>query len=361
VDIRTAIVRTFLTLRPNGVPLGVSEMLAAVRLVDEGFVDPDDSEEVVRGLRLLWCKSETDEWHLRRVWASIEAAREQPSALTPPPSESAPLPQPPVGEHRPAQWEEQIRSGQPAGSDAPELGFLPFRPSISLSADTPQIGLQSYWPVSRRFMAYIWRYLHRPVQQGKSGLVDLTETVEAAARRGFLTEPVYRTRTVNAARVLLLFDHRGSMMPFHRYLRDMVETLTESDIQPENRAVYYFENVPGTNLFRTPYLTKPVETEQALQFVDSATAVLIVSDAGAARGRPRQRRRVQGTLDFLFDLFERTRFVAWLNPMPRERWQNTSAEAIASYLPMFPMDEHGFSHAVDILSGRVTAPHSWTL
>lgn len=140
-----------------------------------------------------------------------------------------------------------------------------------------------------------------------------------------------------------------------------MDTLTESDIDEANRAVYYFENVPTAELFQTPYLTKPVDRAQVLQFIDHSTGVLIVSDAGAARGSPRNRQRVRSTMEFLFDLYECTRLVSWLNPMPRNRWEDTSAESIAAYVPMFSMDEYGFSRAIDILCGRSTGVHAAAL
>lgn len=212
--------------------------------------------------------------------------------------------------------------------------------------------LHPYWPVSRRYMVFMWRYLRRPLPVGPRDVFDLDATIDTTARTGGVLVPVYRRRAVNQARLVLLLDHRGSMMPFHYLLRDLVETLRDSAI--EQQRTYYFSNVPGEHVYATPYLTEPVPWTAVQDEINPGTSVLIVGDAGAARGRPRTRARprVQATLEFLVRLQRSTRLVAWLNPMPAERWETTAAATIARVAPMFQMDEHGFSNAMDVLSGR---------
>lgn len=212
------------------------------------------------------------------------------------------------------------------------------------------LDLRAYWPVSRRFMGYMWRYLRRPVPEGPLDALDLDATIDQAARNGALVHPVYRRRLVNQARLILLLDHMGSMMPFHRYLRDLVETIADSAVGTYE--VYYFQNVPGDYVYHTPYLTEPRPLTNLLATLDNRTSVLIVSDAGAARRRKRNMQRMQDSVAFLYQLQAHTRLIAWLNPLPEARWTRTTAEIIARSVPMFPMDEFGFSGALDVLSGR---------
>jgi len=49
-----------------------------------------------------------------------------------------------------------------------------------------------------------------------------------------------------------------------------------------------------------------------------------------------------------------THRIAWLNPMPAERWKGTSAEDIAQRVAMFEMNEGGIKNAVDYLKGTST-------
>ena len=80
------------------------------------------------------------------------------------------------------------------------------------------------------------------------------------------------------------------------------------------------------------------------------TVVLIFSDAGAARGDfiPR---RIQQTNAFLEQLQQHCKALTWLNPMPRDSWQDTTAEAIAytKIVQMFPADRSGFENAIKVL------------
>jgi uncharacterized protein with von Willebrand factor type A (vWA) domain len=78
--------------------------------------------------------------------------------------------------------------------------------------------------------------------------------------------------------------------------------------------------------------------------------VLIVSDAGAARGS-RRLERIGATTKLLGRLKLRTRLLAWLNPMPQERWEGTSAHMISCLVRMFQMDPDGCSAALDVVRG----------
>jgi hypothetical protein len=85
--------------------------------------------------------------------------------------------------------------------------------------------------------------------------------------------------------------------------------------------------------------------------VDSRTGVLIVSDAGAARGNFNED-RVEYTVKFLKQLEQSVSYYAWLNPMPNDSWQNTTAGDIASFVPMFEMSREGLNATINTLRGR---------
>lgn len=79
---------------------------------------------------------------------------------------------------------------------------------------------------------------------------------------------------------------------------------------------------------------------------------MIFSDAGAARNRYSYD-RVEKTRVFLRRLYQSVRYVAWLNPMPVDRWPNTSAAAIARSVPMFDVSRRGMQDAISVLRGRI--------
>jgi uncharacterized protein len=210
--------------------------------------------------------------------------------------------------------------------------------------------------LSRRSMVYAWRHLRRTVKEGPRDVLDVAATIEQTARQGFFLYPVYDRRAENRARMVLLIDQGGSMVPFHRFTRDLVETAcNEQESQIQQVKLAYFQNVPPAHVFRDPHLTQPVLLEQLLAGVDPDTSVLLVSDAGAARGY-RRNERIRATAEFLAQVKRRTTRFAWLNPMPQPRWAGTSAQFIARLAPMFQMDGEGFGHAIEALRGQTPLP-----
>ncbi len=141
------------------------------------------------------------------------------------------------------------------------------------------------------------------------------------------------------------------MAPLHRFSRDLVETAQPENSNIEHVDVLYFHNVPGEFLYSDIHLTKPVPCEEVLGQCTGDTSVLIVSDAGAARGY-RKLHRIQATTETLLHLRQHTNLIAWLNPMPQDRWSGSSAQIIAHLVPMFQMDTDGFNNAVDVLRGQ---------
>ncbi|NWF61469.1 MAG: hypothetical protein HXY43_20010 [Fischerella sp.] len=79
--------------------------------------------------------------------------------------------------------------------------------------------------------------------------------------------------------------------------------------------------------------------------------VLIFSDAGAARGGL-SLERLELTEKFLNQLKQKARYIAWLNPMAKERWFGTTAGEIAPLVPMFDFSHQGLDGVIDVLRGR---------
>lgn len=208
-----------------------------------------------------------------------------------------------------------------------------------------------YFPVTQRQMRQSWRYLRRMVRQGPPTEFDVEATVQAVGRQGLLLTPVLRPRRINRAEVLLLVDHDGSMVPFHGLTQRLVETAQQGG-SATRADVYYFHNCPVGWLYGDPYQQSRVALEQALQSVTSDYAgMLIVSDGGAARGSW-SRPRLELTEKFLDEVAEQMRYIAWLNPVPQDRWPGTTAEAIAARLPMFEFDRAGLDAAIAVLRGQ---------
>jgi len=208
-----------------------------------------------------------------------------------------------------------------------------------------------YLPITQRQMKQSWRYLRKSVREGPPVEFDVEATVEKVAREGRLFHPVMRPRRINRAAMVLLVDQEGSMVPFHGFSRRLVETAVRGGKLGQTN-VYYFNNYPQNVLYCNPYFSESRTLEAVMGGLHpTRTAVLIFSDAGAARDRY-SFERVDMTRAFLRRLTQAVRYVAWLNPMPMERWAHTSAAAIAQSVSMFEISREGLQDAIDVLRGR---------
>lgn len=348
-DPRQTLIIVFTLLRQSGFELGVGELLAVIR-VAEGDIDIKSEGQIQNAARLLWCKSPEERIQFEAIWASVVSASTLEKPKT---SRLSQRPSPP----KPEPIEDPSRSPTPLAQPqtfaqvaSPEWTALPVYAPFTPTTLERKFELLTYWPVSRRSMAYAWRYLRRPITDGPEDVLDLETTVERVARQGFFLSPVYRRRERNHAHLMLIVDQGGSMVPLHRFSRDLIETAQyESTIEQVD--VVYFHNIPGDYLYSDSHLTKPVPRDQVLVQCTSDTSVLIVSDAGAARGY-RRLPRIQATTEALFHLKQHTALIAWLNPMPQERWSGASAQIIAHLIPMFQMDLDGFNNAIDVVRGQ---------
>lgn len=206
------------------------------------------------------------------------------------------------------------------------------------------------FPITSRQMKQSWRYLRRFVRSGKPTELDIQATVNHISRQGMLLEPVFVPRRVNRTQVLLLIDRDGSMVPFHPLSHRLVQTAMQGRLG--QTSIYYFHNCPLEYLYRDPNHQQAALISQILTPLDKNwTVAMIFSDAGALRGGFSPQ-RIQLTLDFLARLQPRVRYLAWLNPIPNERWQGTTAGEIARLVPMFGINRSEFQQAIDFLRGK---------
>ena len=210
-----------------------------------------------------------------------------------------------------------------------------------------------FFPVTERQMKQIWRYLRRPVRKGQRTELDVESTVNQIGFQGILLEPVLLARRVNQAELLLLIDQDGSMVPFHGLSHRLIKTALRGG-RLGKASIYYFHNCPIDYLYHDLYHQEAVLVSDIVTHICSErTAVLIFSDAGAARGDYSEE-RYKSTKKFITQLKQRVRYIAWLNPMPRKRWIGTTSTDIASVVPMFEVSRRGLQDAIDVLRGRPT-------
>jgi len=296
----------------------------------------------------------------RRPERKPETPKEKKS---PPPAPPPPSPPPPPPETTSYYQQAEMERSE-------EIAEIPLRMQVQAVPDPEgarqellrrhrrrYIFSNDYLPIPSRQMAKVWRYLEFLLPDRDSDEIDLPATVERTARDGFFSDAVYRPRMRNKANSLvILADRGGSMAPFHTLTDELVRT-ARRDGGHEQARLLYFRNLPAG------HLVEPGQPAERLQLaldiflreiaVDR-TAVLLVSDGGAARGRFNAR-RIHDTWQFLERLRRHAAAVAWLNPMPRERWAGSSAAHIAQRIPMYPVlgaGYLGFDKAVKVLRGQ---------
>lgn len=356
--------KLFTRLREAGLPLGIDEYGLLLRSLQVGFGLPDRSA-LHRLCAALWAKSDEDErilaYHFEQVMRNIGADLSEP-------------PTPEADERGTSAAQEPGDRGDESGAEAasgpaasPPLADLArtledevevaqaFSPGARTDLDAPvraYLLASDYLPVTRRQMKQSWRHLRQPVREGPATEVDLQATLDRLGHDGMLLEPVRIPPRVNRAELFLFLDQEGSMVPFHAMSRRLTETAVRGG-RLGLTGIYYFHNCPDGYLYADPARQHAHDIDGVLDRCRSERAgVLIFSDAGAARGGLVPQ-RVNITRAFLEQVLQRTRRVAWLNPMPRSRWPGTSAGEIARMIPMFELNQRGLHKAISTLRGRL--------
>jgi hypothetical protein len=171
------------------------------------------------------------------------------------------------------------------------------------------------------------------------------------------------------------------MEPFHQFVDEVCTAIMQAG-RLDNVALFYFQNVPAEgideavmapiadelfptldsvlteipalssgHIYRDTELLDPVPLAEVLEEYATGAAVVLLSDAGAAR-KHYSVSRLLDTVAFVKALRNHTTQYVWLNPLPRHYWQDSTAAQIARHVPMFPLDRQGMYQAVNTLRGH---------
>jgi uncharacterized protein with von Willebrand factor type A (vWA) domain len=359
----------FRELVAQGVPVSVRDYLDGIRALRFGF-GHGDRERLCALARTLWARSDEERRIVNRWFdvlprppqALVDRIEEtytdtfQPQ-LRPgsPPETSAPAPVPSVPKEKTGQAatpgaEAAAPRARVSFGGAHEGGGLPVpRLPVEPAIDEDYV-LHPQTLISARDLAVLWRRYRRSTRRGPHTEMDLESTIRERCRRGLLRQPVLRPRRGNSARLLVLADTSASMDPWRPFLDTLADSLHLGRFARSE--ILYFGNLPRRQLFATPHLTESKPTDDVLRR-HAGASLLVVSDAGSARGYLNRRRTMQ-TAAFLD---KATRFfpaTVWLNPMPQPRWAGTTASLLASrtLVTMLPLDAAHLLRAVDVLRGN---------
>jgi uncharacterized protein with von Willebrand factor type A (vWA) domain len=205
--------------------------------------------------------------------------------------------------------------------------------------------------IGLRSLIIAWRRFRLAQRSGPRVELNIEATIAEQCRRGMLVDLVLVPARRNHARVTVLIDASPSMITWHHMNQLLSESLERSQLA--HTAIYFFDNTPVENLHEVEKLNRPIQIARALE-INAHCALLVVSDAGAARGSF-DRGRLVKTKKFIEQVGVSWHPIAWLNPMPRTRWVGTTAERVSRLpgLAMFELTEDGFIHAIDFMRGKL--------
>lgn len=367
--------------------LGVGEYKLLFEAHEKG-IPLGDEAALMQLCKTIWLKDQTQSEAFRKLFDGIiaPAFREKQEAtanrqdgeeqddtrlngdsteITDPEPEPKPAPQPtPIGtELSEAEAIERIPDSEAAPGEGDLSIGLEQSGSFTLEdiEETPlsEAGISThrfllnerYLPVSPRDMQQHWRFLQNNFEHGITPQIDLLRTVASIARRGILLEPVFQKRTLNRTHLLFLIDDSPSMIAFETLAQRFVEAALEDPFVTDEE-VFYFSNYPANHLYLNPYHTQSEQLSSLWRRCHRHTMMLIISDGGASRGQT-DFERIRSTHAFLKAARQHVQRIAWINPMPRERWEDTSAEYIARRVPMFETERIGLYKAIQTLKGKV--------
>ncbi|MEM1321469.1 MAG: hypothetical protein AAGG75_14530 [Bacteroidota bacterium] len=380
----------FSNLRRAGFPLGIDDYQLLLKALRLGF-PLENKANLLQLCKRLWLKSLVDEadfdHHFRVVFAPLpddlliklqEAADTSP-ASTPrtegdEESEESRTPEssPPEPEATPREEKDGLDDPQ-AEKDAPPFSQEPFGESLydevaSMRIATSdfqrkagqieaaaqrQFGLRrDYLPVTQRSLLSMWRYLRLPEGISARQEIDIDATIRHVYRSGFFLSPIYR-KTRPKHRLSILIDQGGSMVAFQALASRIAETARRANAR-RNVEQYFFHNVPaGKYLFKDARgLQRHPISALLSHSAGHDDALLIISDAGAARGNA-DSDRIDASIDFLTKISKSFERIVWINPMPRRRWRRTSASVLSRYVDMFAADEAEVKKAIKKLQGQL--------
>lgn len=370
------VVRVGRQLRRRNVALGIDDYEALRQSLTAGFGWSSDDQ--LRELCVaLWAKSREDAAIIRATFTRCGLRGNASWSLvgldlTSPGDQS--MEQAIGGEGAPSELYEE----SPEARAVTNLTDAP--PSTGVTGDSGLVLVPQY-PLTERDIAQAWRRLRRARRSGPKVEIDMAATVEHHSRHGVATAPVLVPRRRNTAKLLLLIDRFGSMTPFHDYV-DYIVHAVRSAGRLDDVSEFYFHDLPGsaTNrvvlerlddpfdpsldsilsqirpmekgyLYNDPKLAECRPLATILDETSNETSIVVISDAGSARGRF-DAERLLDTISFLKRLHVDGRAVAWLNPVRSDGWAWTTAGQLSRYFPMYPLTREGIDRAIETLRGR---------
>lgn len=212
--------------------------------------------------------------------------------------------------------------------------------------------------VGSRNISVALRRLRKFARTGATDELDLPSTISSTARNAGLLDIQMRPERHNAVKVLLFFDVGGSMEP---YVRLCEELFTAARTEFKHLEYFYFHNFIYEAVWQNNYRrdTEAISINDIVHKFSRDYKLIFIGDASMS---PYEILSAGGSVEYWNDqpgrywfekLTENFDKIAWLNPVPEDRWHWTQSIEICQGLiddKMFPLTIEGLESAMAYLS-----------
>jgi uncharacterized protein len=200
-------------------------------------------------------------------------------------------------------------------------------------------------------------------REGAQEELDIDETIDKTAKQGGEIELVFNRSRENTVRIILLMDTGGSMLPYS----DLCEKLFSAASQMEHFKefkYFFFHNCIYQDIYEDIANYKRIPTEKLFSNFHKGYKVVIVGDARMAYSELFD---VNGCIDYfytndkssiewLLKIREHFPHSVWLNPTHKNFWGHYTVDSIGKIFPMFELTIDGLKDAIKSLTARARRP-----
>jgi uncharacterized protein with von Willebrand factor type A (vWA) domain len=183
--------------------------------------------------------------------------------------------------------------------------------------------------------------------------LDLEETVHETCKNGGEIELIFRPPPKNNAKVLLLMDAGGSMLPYTTLVEQLFSAAHQTTHFKDFRH-YYFHNCIYEQLYADMGMNKKIATSTVLHTMDAEYKVILVGDAYMALEELLEpggaiyyyhNNDLPG-IEWLRRMRAHFQACIWLNPLPERHWDRPSIALIRTVFPMYELTLEGLERGV---------------
>ncbi len=201
------------------------------------------------------------------------------------------------------------------------------------------------------------RYLQRI---GTEEELNLEETIDQTCRNGGEIELIFSPPRKNNSKVLLFMDAGGSMLPYTNVMEQLFSAAHQmthfKDFQ-----YYYFHNCIYEQVYTDIRMNKKTSVQTLLRTLDADYKVILVGDAYMA---PEELVEPGGAIyyyhnnstpgiEWLRRIEAHFKSCIWLNPIPSRNWNRPSIELVRKVFPMYELTLDGLDQGTKHLVRKI--------